>query len=60
MASELGDAFDVECCLTHGALPGIYSEQDPETRALALRSYTEVQAEALATRAGEIIGKRMG
>lgn len=53
VASELGDAFDVERCLTHGTLPGIYSEQDPETRALDLRSYTdtylreEVQAEAL-------------
>lgn len=50
---ELGSAFALERVMTHGTLPGVYAEQDAETRAQNLRSYTdvylreEVQAEAL-------------
>lgn len=55
---ELGADFSLERALAHGTLPGIYSEQDPETRARDLRGYVdaylreEVQAEALVRNLG--------
>ncbi|WP_419950473.1 ATP-binding protein [Candidatus Palauibacter sp.] len=58
LAAELGGDFDLERALAHGTLPGVYSEQDPLTRAADLRSYTdtylreEVQAEALVRNIG--------
>jgi predicted AAA+ superfamily ATPase len=53
LASELGDAFDLDRVLSHGSLPGIYVEPDPAVRAMDLTSYVdtylreEIQAEAL-------------
>ncbi len=50
---ELGGGFSLERALTHGMLPGVYSERDSSSRALDLRGYTdaylreEIQAEAL-------------
>jgi predicted AAA+ superfamily ATPase len=52
LASELGHDFDLDRCLAHGSLPGIYSEPDARVRARKLRAYAniylreEVQAEA--------------
>ncbi len=53
LAAELGGTFQLDRVLSHGTLPGIYSETDPEQRAADLRSYVdsylreEIQAEAL-------------
>lgn len=53
VAAELGEDFDLDRCLAHGTLPGIYAEPDPAVRAQTLRSYVdiylreEIQAEAL-------------
>jgi len=58
VASELGDHFDLDRCLAHGTLPGIYSEPDQDLRARDLQGYTdtylreEVQAEALVRNIG--------
>ncbi len=55
---ELGSSFKIDRVLSHGSLPGIYSERDSETRAADLRAYTdaylreEVQAEALVRNLG--------
>lgn len=53
VAAELREDFDLDRCLAHGTLPGIYAEPDAEIRAQTLRSYVdiylreEIQAEAL-------------
>ena len=53
LASELGGDFALDRVLSHGTLPGIYSEKEPGVREQILRSYVdaylreEVQAEAL-------------
>lgn len=53
VASELGEDFDLDRCLAHGTLPGIYAEPDPEVRAQTLRSFVdiylreEIKAEAI-------------
>ncbi|MBM3817974.1 MAG: ATP-binding protein [Acidimicrobiia bacterium] len=53
MARELQSDFNLDRVLAHGTLPGIYSDRDPESRSLTLRSYVdaylreEIQAEAL-------------
>lgn len=53
LETELGDDFDLDRCLAHGTMPGIYSEPDAASRASVLRAYAdtylreEVQAEAL-------------
>lgn len=53
VAAELAGDFDLDRCLAHGTLPGIYAESDHKVRAQTLRSYVdtylreEVQAEAL-------------
>ena len=58
VASELGDEFALDRALTHGTLPGIYSETDAATRADDLRAYAdtylreEIQAEALVRNIG--------
>ena len=57
-ARELGTDFQLERVLAHGALPGVYAEPDPVTRAADLRSYAdsylreEVQAETLVRNIG--------
>lgn len=61
LASELGDAFDLDRVLAEGTLPGVYAEPDAEARAADLRSYVdaylreEVQAEALVRNLGGYI-----
>jgi predicted AAA+ superfamily ATPase len=58
LAHELGDEFELNRCLAHGTLPGIYAETDPKLRARDLQSYTdtylreEIQAEALVRNIG--------
>jgi len=53
VARELQSDFNLDRVLAHGTLPGIYSDADPESRSLTLRSYVdaylreEIQAEAL-------------
>lgn len=53
LASEIGEAFELDRVLAHGTLPGIYAEADPAVRAADLRAYVdvylreEIQAEAL-------------
>lgn len=53
LARELGSDFNLDRVLSHGTLPGIYAERDPESRSGTLRTYVdaylreEVQAEAL-------------
>jgi predicted AAA+ superfamily ATPase len=53
LASEIGADFNLDRALAHGTLPGIYSEDDRETREQDLRGYVdaylkeEIQAEAL-------------
>jgi predicted AAA+ superfamily ATPase len=58
VARELGEDFDLDRCLAHGTLPGIYAEADPDLRARDLQAYTdtylreEIQAEALVRNIG--------
>ncbi|MEW6364686.1 MAG: ATP-binding protein [Acidobacteriota bacterium] len=58
LACELGEDFDLDRVLSHGSLPGIYSEANPSQRAADLRSYAdtylreEIQAEALVRQIG--------
>jgi predicted AAA+ superfamily ATPase len=58
LAAELGDDFDLERALAHGTLPGTWTEDSQEERALGLRSYVdsylreEIQAEALVRNVG--------
>lgn len=52
-ALELGDDFDAYRALAHGTLPGIYLDDDQQTREMVLDAYSavyvkeEIQAEAL-------------
>ena len=54
----MGEDFDLDRCLAHGTLPGIYAETDPDLRARDLQAYTdtylreEIQAEALVRNIG--------
>ena len=58
LACELAAEFNLDRCMAHGSLPGIYAEPDPELRARDLRAYTdiylreEIQAEALVRNLG--------
>jgi predicted AAA+ superfamily ATPase len=58
VACELEDHFDLDRCLAHGTLPGIYSEPDADLRTQDLQAYTdtylreEIQAEALVRNIG--------
>lgn len=61
LVSELNDAFGLDRVLAQGSLPGVYAEEDPETRAADLRSYVdaylreEIQAEAIVRNLGGYI-----
>jgi predicted AAA+ superfamily ATPase len=53
LVTELGTDFDLDRCLAHGTLPGVYAQPDREAREKTLRTYAdtylreEVQAEAI-------------